>query len=94
MRRHADRIGPRERDLDESRLPTIGREASGVAPRCVIWPRRRHPEIATACVTTRRQELFDQITWLPEYHLTRAEAETLRARSAASACRADTLVEL
>ncbi|BBX99280.1 L-histidine N(alpha)-methyltransferase [Mycobacterium lacus] len=41
-------------------------------------------------------ELFDQITRLPEYYPTRAEAEILRARSAevASACDADTLVEL
>jgi L-histidine N-alpha-methyltransferase len=41
-------------------------------------------------------ELFDQITRLPEYYPTRAEAEILRARSAeiASASRADTLVEL
>ncbi len=41
-------------------------------------------------------ELFDQITRLPEYYPTRAEAEILRARAAdvASASRADTLVEL
>jgi L-histidine N-alpha-methyltransferase len=41
-------------------------------------------------------ELFDQITRLPEYYPTRAEAEILRARSAeiALASRADTLVEL
>ncbi|OBF90067.1 dimethylhistidine N-methyltransferase [Mycobacterium sp. 852002-51163_SCH5372311] len=41
-------------------------------------------------------DLFDQITRLPEYYPTRAEAEILRARSAevASASRADTLVEL
>lgn len=41
-------------------------------------------------------ELFDQITRLPEYYPTRAEAEILRARSAeiASASQADTLVEL
>ncbi|OIN78262.1 L-histidine N(alpha)-methyltransferase [Mycobacterium malmoense] len=41
-------------------------------------------------------ELFDQITRLPEYYPTRAEAEILRARSAevASASGADTLVEL
>jgi L-histidine N-alpha-methyltransferase len=41
-------------------------------------------------------ELFDQITRLPEYYPTRAEAEILRARSAeiASASEADTLVEL
>jgi L-histidine N-alpha-methyltransferase len=41
-------------------------------------------------------ELFDQITRLPEYYPTRAEAEILRARSAeiASASTADTLVEL
>ncbi|OCB28582.1 dimethylhistidine N-methyltransferase [Mycobacterium malmoense] len=40
--------------------------------------------------------LFDQITRLPEYYPTRAEAEILRARSAeiAAASRADTLVEL
>ena len=41
-------------------------------------------------------ELFDQITRLPEYYPTRAEAEILRARSAeiAAASEADTLVEL
>ncbi len=41
-------------------------------------------------------ELFDQITRLPEYYPTRAEAEILSARSAeiASATGADTLVEL
>jgi L-histidine N-alpha-methyltransferase len=41
-------------------------------------------------------DLFDQITRLPEYYPTRAEAEILRARSAeiADASRADTLVEL
>jgi L-histidine Nalpha-methyltransferase len=41
-------------------------------------------------------ELFDQITRLPEYYPTRAEAEILRARSAeiASVTGADTLVEL
>jgi L-histidine N-alpha-methyltransferase len=41
-------------------------------------------------------DLFDQITRLPEYYLTRAEAEILRARSAgiAAATNADTLVEL
>jgi L-histidine Nalpha-methyltransferase len=41
-------------------------------------------------------ELFDQITRLPEYYPTRAEAEILRARSAeiAVASDADTLVEL
>jgi L-histidine Nalpha-methyltransferase len=41
-------------------------------------------------------ELFDQITRLPEYYPTRAEAEILRARSVeiASASAADTLVEL
>ncbi|HYB35280.1 MAG TPA: L-histidine N(alpha)-methyltransferase [Mycobacterium sp.] len=41
-------------------------------------------------------ELFDQITRLPEYYPTRAEAAILRARSAevASASGADTLVEL
>ncbi len=41
-------------------------------------------------------DLFDQITRLPEYYPTRAEAEILRARSAeiASAGTADTLVEL
>ncbi|HTX96866.1 MAG TPA: L-histidine N(alpha)-methyltransferase [Mycobacterium sp.] len=41
-------------------------------------------------------ELFDQITRLPEYYPTRAEAEILRARSAevATASDADTLVEL
>ncbi len=41
-------------------------------------------------------DLFDQITRLPEYYPTRAEAEILRARSAevASASEADTLVEL
>ncbi len=41
-------------------------------------------------------ELFDQITRLPEYYPTRAEAEILHARAAdvASASRADTLVEL
>jgi L-histidine N-alpha-methyltransferase len=41
-------------------------------------------------------DLFDQITRLPEYYPTRAEAEILRARSAeiASASDADTLVEL
>lgn len=40
--------------------------------------------------------LFDQITRLPEYYPTRAEAEILRARSGevASASEADTLVEL
>jgi L-histidine N-alpha-methyltransferase len=41
-------------------------------------------------------DLFDQITRLPEYYPTRAEAEILRARSGevASASQADTLVEL
>jgi L-histidine N-alpha-methyltransferase len=41
-------------------------------------------------------ELFDQITRLPEYYPTRAEAEILRARAAeiAAASGADTLVEL
>ena len=41
-------------------------------------------------------ELFDQITRLPEYYPTRAEAEILRGRSAeiAAASGADTLVEL
>jgi L-histidine N-alpha-methyltransferase len=41
-------------------------------------------------------DLFDQITRLPEYYPTRAEAEILRARSAeiASVSGADTLVEL
>lgn len=41
-------------------------------------------------------DLFDQITRLPEYYPTRAEAEILRARSAeiASTSQADTLVEL
>ena len=41
-------------------------------------------------------DLFDQITRLPEYYPTRAEAEILRARSAdvAFASGADTLVEL
>ncbi|MGZ4583527.1 MAG: L-histidine N(alpha)-methyltransferase [Mycobacterium sp.] len=41
-------------------------------------------------------DLFDQITRLPEYYPTRAEAEILRARAAevASASAADTLVEL
>ncbi|BBX41298.1 L-histidine N(alpha)-methyltransferase [Mycobacterium simiae] len=41
-------------------------------------------------------ELFDQITRLPEYYPTRAEAEILGARSAeiASTSQADTLVEL
>jgi L-histidine Nalpha-methyltransferase len=41
-------------------------------------------------------DLFDQITRLPEYYPTRAEAEILRARSAeiASVTQADTLVEL
>ncbi|HSS23677.1 MAG TPA: L-histidine N(alpha)-methyltransferase [Mycobacterium sp.] len=41
-------------------------------------------------------ELFDQITRLPEYYPTRAEAEILRARSdeIALASEADTLVEL
>jgi len=41
-------------------------------------------------------DLFDQITRLPEYYPTRAEAEILRARSAevALASEADTLVEL
>ena len=41
-------------------------------------------------------ELFDQITRLPEYYPTRAEAEILQARSVdiASASEADTLVEL
>jgi L-histidine Nalpha-methyltransferase len=41
-------------------------------------------------------DLFDQITRLPEYYPTRAEAEILRARAAeiASAAGADTLVEL
>jgi L-histidine N-alpha-methyltransferase len=41
-------------------------------------------------------ELFDQITRLPEYYPTRAEAQILRAQSAtiAAASRADTLVEI
>ena len=41
-------------------------------------------------------DLFDQITRLPEYYPTRAEAEILRGRSAeiAAASGADTLVEL
>lgn len=41
-------------------------------------------------------DLFDQITRLPEYYPTRAEAEILRARAPeiASASEADTLVEL
>jgi L-histidine N-alpha-methyltransferase len=41
-------------------------------------------------------DLFDQITRLPEYYPTRAEAQILRARSAevAAASDADTLVEL
>jgi L-histidine Nalpha-methyltransferase len=41
-------------------------------------------------------DLFDQITRLPEYYPTRAEAEILRARAVevASASQADTLVEL
>jgi L-histidine Nalpha-methyltransferase len=41
-------------------------------------------------------DLFDQITRLPEYYPTRAEAEILRARAAdvAAAANADTLVEL
>ncbi|SPM34118.1 Uncharacterized conserved protein, contains predicted SAM-dependent methyltransferase domain [Mycobacterium rhizamassiliense] len=41
-------------------------------------------------------DLFDQITRLPEYYPTRAEAEILRTRSAevAAASEADTLVEL
>ncbi len=41
-------------------------------------------------------DLFDQITRLPEYYPTRAEAQILRARAAeiAAASRADTLVEL
>jgi len=41
-------------------------------------------------------DLFDQITRLPEYYPTRAEAEILRTRSAeiAEASEADTLVEL
>ena len=41
-------------------------------------------------------DLFDQITRLPEYYPTRAEAEILRARSAeiAAVTAADTLVEL
>ena len=41
-------------------------------------------------------DLFDQITRLPEYYPTRAEAEILRSRAAevASATGADTLVEL
>jgi len=41
-------------------------------------------------------ELFDQITRLPEYYPTRAEAQILRARSAEVACAsgADTVVEL
>lgn len=41
-------------------------------------------------------DLFDQITRVPEYYPTRAEAEILRARSAevADASRAETLVEL
>jgi L-histidine Nalpha-methyltransferase len=41
-------------------------------------------------------DLFDQITRLPEYYPTRAEAEILRARAGevASASQADTLVEL
>lgn len=41
-------------------------------------------------------ELFDQITRLPEYYPTRAEAQILRARAAeiAAASGADTLVEL
>src|SRR5690242_15370325 len=41
-------------------------------------------------------DLFDQITRLPEYYPTRAEAQILRARAAevASVSEADTLVEL
>ena len=41
-------------------------------------------------------DLFDQITRLPEYYPTRAEAEILRTRSSeiAEASEADTLVEL
>lgn len=41
-------------------------------------------------------ELFDQITHLPEYYPTRAEARILRAHAGdiAAACAADTLVEL
>src|ERR687889_724679 len=41
-------------------------------------------------------DLFDQITRLPEYYPTRAEAEILRARAAeiTAASGADTLVEL
>ena len=41
-------------------------------------------------------DLFDQITRLPEYYPTRAEAQILRARAAeiAAASGADTLVEL
>ncbi len=41
-------------------------------------------------------DLFDQITRLPEYYPTRAEAEILRDRAAeiAAASGADTLVEL
>ena len=41
-------------------------------------------------------ELFDEITRLPEYYLTRAERSLLTAHSAeiATACRAETLVEL
>ena len=44
----------------------------------------------------RGSELFDEITRLPEYYPTRAEAEILRARAAeiAAASGADTLVEL
>jgi L-histidine Nalpha-methyltransferase len=44
----------------------------------------------------RGSELFDEITRLPEYHLTRAETEILRARAAeiAALSRCETLVEL